>query len=381
MFLIPLLLTLATSAKPALLAAHRGGIEFGPENTLEGMRGTLQNVPECRVMEFDVQLSSDGVAYLMHDTTVDRTTNGTGPLSALTSAQVDALTVDAGVNAGVRVPRLVDVLRLVKRHPGVVVWCESKSDVVTTVPVIAQAVRDAGFPQRRFFGAWFGPLPAWKQYLPEYAGMVLVSGSTPREYTAAQLSELRNVHGVDTIVTWGNGSAFTPADAAAMNAAGMRGGPISGTPSSIGATLDAGTQVFLTDWPAACRNAYLTHHWEEWKQAHGVSTTVTKSTAARTASGATQASSLLTDYAVGAEPTGAATGADFQFQHGPMRARLALGPWPLRVAGIHAEYSADLRTWTDCPPEWLDYPLDTQAVEITPPVDAPRFFLRLMIDP
>ena len=59
----------------------------------------------------------------------------------------------------------------------------------------------------------------------------------------------------------------------------------------------------------------------------------------------------------------------------------ALGPWPLRVAGIHAEYSPDLRTWADCPSEWVDYPLDGQAVEIAPPADAPRFFLRLMIDP
>ncbi len=368
MILVPLLLALASSPRPALLAAHRGGVEFGPENTLEAMRGTLENVPECRVMEFDVQLSADGVPYLMHDPTVDRTTNGTGPLSALTSAQVDALVVDAGVNAGVRVPRLFDVLRLVREHPGVAVWCESKTAVATTIPAIARAVRESGFPPQRFFGQWNGPYPNWAQHLPEFAGVVMVSSTLPRQFTTAQLQELRTLHRVDTVITWGNGTGHTAADAAAMEAAGLRGGPISGTAATVNTTLDAGTQVFLTDWPAACRTAYLAHHWAEWKAAHGVDSTVTKSTAARPAPHTT---SLLAEYSGTSAPS---------WQQ-DLRVRFPLNPWPLRVARTRAEWSADMTAWEPCPAEWLEVPLDAHAVEIHPPRGVARLFLRMVVEP
>ena len=41
MLLIPIILALATADRPVLIAAHRGGYEFGPENTLEGIKGII----------------------------------------------------------------------------------------------------------------------------------------------------------------------------------------------------------------------------------------------------------------------------------------------------------------------------------------------------
>lgn len=56
-----------------LIAAHRGGIL---ENSIEGMQATLAQTPA--IMELDVATSKDGVLFLMHDDTLDRTTTGTG---------------------------------------------------------------------------------------------------------------------------------------------------------------------------------------------------------------------------------------------------------------------------------------------------------------
>ncbi|MDW8046230.1 MAG: glycerophosphodiester phosphodiesterase, partial [Chloroflexota bacterium] len=72
-------------------------------------------------MEIDVRLSADGVPILMHDETVDRTTNRSGPVRALTFAELQR--ADAG--GGEPVPSLAQVLHLVRGR--LVVWCELKA--------------------------------------------------------------------------------------------------------------------------------------------------------------------------------------------------------------------------------------------------------------
>jgi len=60
-----------------LISAHRGGPSAGlPENGIETMDAIMTAVPA--IMEIDVAQSTDGVLYLMHDRTIDRTTTGTG---------------------------------------------------------------------------------------------------------------------------------------------------------------------------------------------------------------------------------------------------------------------------------------------------------------
>lgn len=56
--------------------AHRGAGKLAPENTLAAFR--LGAAHGYRMFECDVKLSSDGVCFLMHDATLDRTTNGSG---------------------------------------------------------------------------------------------------------------------------------------------------------------------------------------------------------------------------------------------------------------------------------------------------------------
>ena len=74
------------------LCAHRGAMETHPENTLVAFREAVK--AGAHMIEFDVQLTKDNELVVMHDATVDRTTNGTGKVSELTLAEIRKL--DAG---------------------------------------------------------------------------------------------------------------------------------------------------------------------------------------------------------------------------------------------------------------------------------------------
>ena len=74
------------------ICAHRGASETHPENTLQAFHEAVRL--GVQMIEFDVTFSKDSKLVLMHDTTVDRTTNGTGPVSQLTLEQLKKL--DAG---------------------------------------------------------------------------------------------------------------------------------------------------------------------------------------------------------------------------------------------------------------------------------------------
>lgn len=75
-----------------LVIAHRGNSMHAPENTMESFRQGVALGADG--LEFDVRLSADGVAVLMHDPLLDRTTDGTGLLADRTFAELRAL--DAG---------------------------------------------------------------------------------------------------------------------------------------------------------------------------------------------------------------------------------------------------------------------------------------------
>ena len=78
--------------------AHRGAGKLAPENTLAAFR--LGASHGYRAFECDVKLSADGVPFLLHDATLQRTTSGEGPASALTWNELSQL--DAGAWHGRR---------------------------------------------------------------------------------------------------------------------------------------------------------------------------------------------------------------------------------------------------------------------------------------
>ena len=92
------------------LIAHRCGGERAPENTLAGLRAAAR--AGCGAVEFDVMLSADGTPVLIHDETLERTTNGVGRVCETPDAVLFAL--DAG--GGERIPTLAAAAALCHRH-------------------------------------------------------------------------------------------------------------------------------------------------------------------------------------------------------------------------------------------------------------------------
>ncbi|HOK89875.1 MAG TPA: glycerophosphodiester phosphodiesterase family protein [Candidatus Hydrogenedentes bacterium] len=109
------ILGIMPSAPAMELVAHRCGVDIAPENTLAAARRCIELGVSW--VEIDVRQSRDGVFYLMHDPTVDRTTNGTGLLSELESTYIDTLDAGSWFDShyeGERVPRLRDFLLAVR---------------------------------------------------------------------------------------------------------------------------------------------------------------------------------------------------------------------------------------------------------------------------
>ena len=98
------------------LIGHRGVKNLKPENTLESITKALDLGLEC--VEIDVKVSKDNIPLLLHDDTLDRTTNGSGLVCNFTFDHINHL--DAGYffyksKTDIKVPSLRSVLDLIKR--------------------------------------------------------------------------------------------------------------------------------------------------------------------------------------------------------------------------------------------------------------------------
>jgi glycerophosphoryl diester phosphodiesterase len=121
-FLLPVLCLLVVEAATdaadpqPLIVAHRGLLHHAPENTLANFRACL----ELRVgFEFDVERTQDGHLVCIHDSTVDRTTNGTGQVSDLTLDDIRRLDAGSWFDprfASEKVPTVDDVLKLIAEY-------------------------------------------------------------------------------------------------------------------------------------------------------------------------------------------------------------------------------------------------------------------------
>jgi glycerophosphoryl diester phosphodiesterase len=137
----------------ALVYAHRGGAKLRPENTLVAFDHGLSLGADG--LEFDVHLSRDGVVVVHHDATLDRTTNGRGPLAALTADELRGL--DAGYHfQGFRgvaggVPRLTEVL---ERYSGAALIIELKVNDPELAHRTIDAIRAAGAVDRVALGSF-----------------------------------------------------------------------------------------------------------------------------------------------------------------------------------------------------------------------------------
>lgn len=146
------------------VVGHRGAAALQPENTIAGFEYAIDL--GCDYLETDVQLSLDGHLVIIHDDTVDRTTNGTGRVGEMTLAQLRDL--DAG--QGRQIPTLQEVLDVVRGK--VTLLCELKGP--HTADPVARLVMANGMAEQVIFTSFhLGRLARIKQIHPS-----LLTGAT-----------------------------------------------------------------------------------------------------------------------------------------------------------------------------------------------------------
>lgn len=107
---------MSTTTKPVIFA-HRGASGEAPENTLAAFKLGLEQ--GCDAFELDVHLSKDGQIVVIHDGTIDRTTDGSGAVNEMTVEELQAF--DAGSwfdekYRGERIPLLEEVFDMTPDH-------------------------------------------------------------------------------------------------------------------------------------------------------------------------------------------------------------------------------------------------------------------------
>ena len=134
------------------IQAHRGLCMDYPENTLLSFEAAAQS-SDYDAIETDVQMTSDGVLVCMHDSAVDRTTDGTGEISSYTWAELQELRIDGGIGWNDRyagqltVPTLQDYLDICKEY-GKTPYIELKNSNTTIADKVLQKLSDGNWEGR-----------------------------------------------------------------------------------------------------------------------------------------------------------------------------------------------------------------------------------------
>lgn len=151
-----------------IVTGHRGAMGSEPENTLRSFRRAERE--GCDEIELDLRVTADGRLVVLHDATVDRSTDGSGAVAELTFAEIRAL--DAGL--GERVPTWAEAAAAVD------IRFQAEVKAEAAVPLLAESLRADPDLARRTLVTSAHPeiLLAVRRELPE-AGTGLILGRPP----------------------------------------------------------------------------------------------------------------------------------------------------------------------------------------------------------
>jgi len=169
------------------IMGHRGASGYEPENTLRAIRRALDM--GVTAVEVDVQLTQDGELAVIHDSTVDRTTNGTGFVRDFTLAALKRL--DAG--QGEAIPSLAEVVEEVTRRAHLAVELKHPE----AAPAVLRFFQARGiFAQAQVISFWHPAVKALKEREPRLRTGVLLVGcpADPVGLARAALAEALVLH-------------------------------------------------------------------------------------------------------------------------------------------------------------------------------------------
>ena len=144
--LLALLLGGCSRAEPLIVTAHRGASHVAPENTLSAMAAAVEAGAEFA--ELDVGLTRDGEVVLMHDRTVDRTTNGTGDLGDYSLSELRALEAGSWFSEefdGEPIPTLREVIRFARGRLKLNIEIKTSREEPTIAAAVVDIIRSEDF--------------------------------------------------------------------------------------------------------------------------------------------------------------------------------------------------------------------------------------------
>lgn len=247
----------AVARRPQFIA-HRGGAGLYPENTLYAFRRAVEDWA-VDAIELDVHATADGHCVVIHDPTVDRTTDGTGRVADLTLAELQRLdagyrfTPDGGRTfpyrgQGLRIPTIDEVLADLPADITLIAEVKARA---AQAPLF-EAVRRAGAEQRVVAA---GMHDADRDLFPQYKGPISASMEQLRRFIILYRLRLWRlwrppVEVVQMPEYWGDRRVLTPGLVKALHASGL---PVQiwtvDETADMERLLDWGVDGILTDRP------------------------------------------------------------------------------------------------------------------------------------
>ncbi len=123
--------------------AHRGASAHAPENTMAAFHKGVEMKSDY--IEIDVQMTADEELVIIHDTTVNRTTNGTGAVGDLTLEEIRALDAGSWFSeefAGEKIPTFEEVLDAFRGKVGILIELKSPELYPSMVEKVADALKE-----------------------------------------------------------------------------------------------------------------------------------------------------------------------------------------------------------------------------------------------
>ena len=137
----------AAPPQPVAIVAHRGLAKGVPENTLAAFRQSVAR--GITVIELDVRATRDGHLVILHDPTLDRTTDCSGRIAELSLARIKACDAGWRTHSGERIPTLAEALAFIKPTPARLLL-----DIKPGTPLgsVIREVRSSGSAEKMIFG-------------------------------------------------------------------------------------------------------------------------------------------------------------------------------------------------------------------------------------
>lgn len=238
----------ATAAEPApakvSVIAHRGDHTQAHENSLAAIGNAIQAGVDC--VEIDVRRTRDGEYVLLHDSTVDRTTDGRGKLAGLTWDQVHALSLTNRQRPELppaRVPTLDEALKAMRGRIGLYLDFKDGDRAV-----VARKLREQGMIEATVVYDDLEQMAEWRRLEPK---LRLIASPRDRDRGLDALRSLKASVPVDILD--GPVTAYTPARVADAKLAGFLVWPdiqdSAEGPAAWGAAIEMGVQGLMSDRP------------------------------------------------------------------------------------------------------------------------------------